>query len=244
MALRIPFSLSAVALAATAVFLSTAPDVSASDLRLSAGLKGGWSRWGIKLGGDRITSGFAPVGGGEIGLNKGPLFAGLQFTAGRFTFGDRTLCSGGACQRTDNGSAERYQVESGIGWYAQPWLGPYIGYLYQNQRLNFTLSADGESTTRQTIGLFLVGVLLNRSWLGQRAAVYGNLSAVGLGSGDGLGGLGEAGISYAARTFPIGFTFSIRYQFFHFDRQELVLNGMSRTRDEWIGFTAGVHGTK
>jgi len=239
----LPWIFTAGAVAALILF-PTAPDASAEDLHLSAGLKGGWTRWEATLGGDRISSGFGLIGGPEIGLTRGPVFAGLQLAAGRFTFGDRRLCSGASCQEAKDGRANLLQLETGIGYYARPWLGPYIGYLYQRQNLKFTLSADGKSTTNQSLGILVLGALLDHSWLGQRAEIYGNVAALGPGSGAGLGGLAEAGISYAARSLPLGYTLSVRYQFFHYDRGELVLNGRPRTRDEVIGFNPWVHLTK
>jgi hypothetical protein len=244
MAQKLRFTFATAALCGWFLFPAAVSPASAGELHLSAGVKGTWMQWGMNLGGDRITSGIEPVIGGEIGLNKGPVFAGLQVFGGHFNFGDRQICSGGGCQKASHAGADLLQLETGIGYYARPWLGPYIGYFYQSQTLRFTLSADGKSTTDQSLGVLMVGALLNRSWLGQRAAVYGNVAALGPGSGDGLGGLGEIGFSYAARTLPLGFTISFRYQFFHYDHGALVLNGQTRAHDDFAGFNAEIHFTK
>ncbi len=194
---------------------------------VTVGVKIWVPRWDIRVGGDKLTSDLEAVAVPAIDLRWEKFFVGGQLAAGRFHF------EGGT-----KGESDFIQVDTAIGYYVEPWFAPYMGYLFQRQAYAFE-NVQGE----QTLGLGSLGLLFNRFLFGRQEALYINAALVGLGLGGTFGGMIETGVAYVSGKFPLALSLAIKYQDFHYDSNDLVIDGQTRSRDTMIGLNGAVYYT-
>ena len=213
------------------------------DIKLTLGAKAWFPSWKIDLGTDEISSDLEAVVIPSIGLHRQETFAWIQLGVGRFSFEDGTICpsTGTNCVRISDVEGDLLQLETALGYSIFPWLAPFVGFLYEDQKIKYRLP-QGNLEVNQTLSSAMAGFLIRSPIRGRGDVLYGKFALVGLKLQEAVGGIFEIGAAYPFRKIPLTLAVALQYRNFYYGENEFKIEeiGRTRTRDTFFGLSVGI----
>jgi hypothetical protein len=227
-----------------AFLMIAAPGVSWAEVPRFSVAAGVWfPEWKISMGGEELSSEYGAVVEPAVAMGWGKAFSGVRLGTSGFSLGDNQICDRNRsdCVRLFNLKADLFQLEFAAGYSPVSWLGSYVGILYQRQDITY-LSESGKVALHQSLSTGEAGVLVQFPVRRGGELLYGKAAFVGLEMKDTIGGLLEGGVGYPLRRVPVMLSMMLKYQSFYYKSNDFRLEdvGRTRTRDTWLGLSAGV----
>ena len=150
------------------------------DIEPTLSAKAWFPSWEMDLGANEISSDLEAVVIPTIGLRWQKTIAWIQLGAGRFSFDDETICpsTGVNCVRISDVEGDLLQLEAALGYSIFPWLAPFIGFLYEDQKIEYKIP-QANKDVNQTLTTAMAGFLIRSPIRGRGDILYGKFALVG-----------------------------------------------------------------